>query len=185
MSAPVKEGVDDSTPIPGLTSLAPSIFVPLEEDLTLPYVPPANKIDRLKQILVNLDSHSSRVRENLIFLFEREKARLTQEARHFEGNTPSPGLSPGEVESMIANMKATHDPSKPYCLDTSNLKPDFSDILLPEQTPREHYFRQIMKMVESAIGQLEGYALHTETVKGKYEKALQKETENETAFTTT
>ncbi|KAL2265547.1 hypothetical protein VTJ83DRAFT_6647 [Remersonia thermophila] len=155
--------------IPPLTNIAPGIFVPLQDvDLTH-FEPPRDRIERLKSILSSIDYHREGVRENLLYMFEREKRRLVQQAAEAEqqllGSTAlppqgrRPGLSPSEVDELIANMEAPAQPGVDYNVHNIVL----SELTVPPPAAgpppasiRDAAVRDLLVMVERAVADLHG-----------------------------
>src|SRR4051812_30157561 len=69
--------------IPSLLNIAPSMFVPLQEDILKK---PASeevlrdRVKRLERILESIDYQREGVKENLLWMFEREKRRVIEES---------------------------------------------------------------------------------------------------------
>jgi len=184
MAAPAKKDQDEA--IPPLQSVAPSIWVQLQEDLTAAFEDPVNRAQYLKDSLANLDLHSKEVQKTLLYMFHLEKKRLIREGRKFPG-VPQTGLSPEETDAMLANMEAPYQPDRDYSLDISSLQPRQPNFAEPREgeTPREWSFKQVMRLVEGAINEVRQYGAHADGVKQVYSDALKREVERDEAFATT
>ncbi|PNY26647.1 Uncharacterized protein TCAP_03430 [Tolypocladium capitatum] len=194
---PKQRRPDDQEPIPPLQSLAPSIFVPVTDDLAArPFVPPANRIARLNAILAALDTHAVGVRSNMLALVRRECVRILRELAAAEAASTTAsnnansneqqqqhhppqkhradGGGDGDLAAMLANMQAPHDPGKDHA-DIS--LPDFSRV--QPASVREKATRDLMASVSRALCELRGFDAHIAGNRGFYEQALKHEIQSE------
>lgn len=112
---------DDEKPIPPLTSIAPTIFVPITTDLTAPFTPPPTRPDRLRAIIASQEAHSSQVRSNLCSLFEQESARVMQLSRTQEPLFLSErGLSAAEYDQALQQNQSNNKDSNSNSNSNSN-----------------------------------------------------------------
>ncbi|POR38144.1 Uncharacterized protein TPAR_01668 [Tolypocladium paradoxum] len=199
---PQQQQPDDQEPIPHLQSLAPSIFVPVADDLAAtPFVAPASRIARLNAILAALDTHAVHVRSNMLALVRRECVRIVRAAaaaeeaalstngnnnnnnsssssnRANERHHPPQKLRPdGDLTTMIANMQAPHDPARDYNNADIPL-PDFSRV--QPASFREEATKDLMSSVSRALSELRSFDAYIVGNKGVYEQALKREIESE------
>ncbi|KAL1841405.1 hypothetical protein VTJ49DRAFT_7082 [Mycothermus thermophilus] len=168
VQTPEAPGPEASEKIPPLTNIAPGIFVPLRDVDLANFKPPRDRIERLKSILSIIDYHREGIRENLLYMFEREKRRLVQQAAETEqqllGPTPPPpksrpGLSADEVDELIANMEAPAQPGVDYNVRNIALSELTAPPLTagpPPSSVRDATVRDLLVMVERAMGDLHG-----------------------------
>jgi len=162
-----------------LTSLAPSIFIPITTDLTDPFDEPLSEVARFRRALENVEIHSAAVKANILHMFDREIIRTRREAKEAEKatwGTPNAdenvGLSKDEFERLARKVEAnaehtsyqiTGDIPTPYFRESA----EDSSLSL-----RERYAKMVLDWVENAICQIEGYTSHVEDTKARYQKAL-------------
>jgi hypothetical protein len=164
--------------IPQLRNVTPSIFVPFRDDFTKPGEEPRDRIERLKRILTSIDVQRVGVRENLMFLFEREKRRLVKEAQAHElaAGIPNtkPGLASEDVDWTIQNMETPPIPDTDY-----NIKdmpaPEKFRIPPPGASIRERTTTELLNLVEGGLIQLGGYEEYMAGIKKHYLDCLDKE----------
>lgn len=163
--------------IPPLQNIVPSIFVPLQEDITQPVDLPRDRIDRLEWILNTIKSQRAGVRENMIYLFEREKDRILAEALEKEAATGPPdtriGLSPDEVDWVIGNMEAPHQAGLDY--NIQDMPPRSVGVHVPGLSHREETVWKLLELVEHAVAQTRGYSKHMSDIQAYYLGKLEKE----------
>ncbi|KAH8706639.1 hypothetical protein BGZ61DRAFT_450246 [Ilyonectria robusta] len=164
--------------------LAGGLFVPIESDLAAPYTPPATRIARLREILALLDSHSTAVRSNLLKLFVRDSARIAQNGRRQEAlppagtiQDPPPGLERKDLDEMINNMTAPHNPAQDYNI-TLIPEPDFVTGIIA-RSPREWAANELFRAAQAGADKLESYDKFIEESREFYQQALKKELERE------
>ena len=167
-----------SEKIPPITGLAVSSFVPFDDDPTLPVDPPADRVERLKKILHSIELQRVGVRENLIYIFKREKARIVMEAQEQEGQQgilhSNPVMSPEETDWLINNMEQPADPNIEYNLTV--IPPlDMNRTLPADITLRERALEDVLTVVERLVDQLAGYERHMASIKAEYLNRLEKE----------
>jgi hypothetical protein len=161
--------------IPPLNNIAPSIFVPLKDDL-LGSEPPGDRVERLRRILKTIDYMRSGVKENLLYMFEREKRRIILEAAEIEQAQGAPklkpDLSPGEVDNIIANMEAPALPGMDYDIRST---PDFTYEIPPNASLRDRTVMELLIVVENGLKDIQGYDVHMAAVKNEYLSRLERE----------
>ena len=183
---------DEQDAIPLLQSLAPSIFVPIEDDLiATPFVPPADAAARLTAVLAALDAHAAHVRSNMLDLVRRECVRILREVTAAEASisngsgsgsneqqhAPQRQRPEGDIPSMIANMHAPPD----FGIDYSTAEiplPDFSRV--QPTSLREEATRDLMASVSRALSELRGFDAHIAGKRALQEQALMREVESQT-----
>jgi hypothetical protein len=163
--------------IPPLNNIAPSIFVPLQDDI-LESELPRDRVARLKRILETIDCQREGVKENLLYMFEREKKRIIMEAAEIEQTRGPPGIKPGpspsEVDEMIANMEAPAVANVDY--DIRNMA-DF-DLKMeppPDASLRDRTVLDLLKVVEKGLGELEMFEAYMFKIKVGYLTRLEQE----------
>ncbi|KAH8888372.1 hypothetical protein GQ53DRAFT_749296 [Thozetella sp. PMI_491] len=148
--------------IPPLTSIAPCVFTPLTEDITKPSSQPLDRIEHLKRIIEAIDIQTAAVRDNLMWMLDRERQRIIQEAQAAEAAEGLPDVRPGlptdEADRIIASMLAPANPRVEYNL------PQLSNPIISQLPPagsnatvRERALHDIMILAEKAVDQLAGY----------------------------
>ncbi|KAF7544804.1 hypothetical protein G7Z17_g9671 [Cylindrodendrum hubeiense] len=169
--------------IPDL-SITGGIFVPIKSDLAAPFTPPTTRIARLREVLALLDSHSAAVQSNLLDLFTRECARITQVGRRQEAALAQDalqdiphGLELNDLDEMIVNMTEPHNPALDYNM-TAITEPEFPPVIAA-RSPREWTANELLRGINKAAGDLEGYENHVKRVRESYEQALKVELERE------
>lgn len=174
----------ESENIPTLTSIVPSIFIPLEDDLLDPFEPPKDRIERLQRILANIDMHERKVIDNVMWMVEREKRRIMMEAKREEDSTHPPeaqlGIEPGETNLLIQNMRAAPEPSVDYNVVEAQLPRH--DVVPPNISHRENTTRQLLHVVEEANRNIQGYRSHMKVAKDFYRERLQQEIARDDEF---
>ncbi len=159
--------------IPPLHNIAPSILVPLRDDILGPEQPepPRDRVGHLKRILETIDYQRECVKENLFYMFEREKRRLVMEAAELERARGvaeiKPGPPPSEVDEMIANMEAPAVQGKDY--EIRNM--DHFDIGAGapfDASLRDRTVFELLRMVERGLRELQMYEAFINGIKGDY-----------------
>ncbi|KAK4205618.1 hypothetical protein QBC40DRAFT_217 [Triangularia verruculosa] len=181
LDLPHQQSQDEKEKIPRLTNLAGNIFVPLNIDLTTA-TPPQGRMQRLEHILRTIDCHRQGSRENLLYMFDREKQRIINEAQLLEQQLNQdyrPELSPESEAQILANMNAPADPNVDYNIKEmppllQAMRPEPADRPLPV---REKAVRDLMMMIEGAIGQLDQFEHAMKGIKEKYLVIVEKEIE--------
>ncbi|KAJ4307023.1 hypothetical protein N0V88_000398 [Collariella sp. IMI 366227] len=177
IQTPFSTEATGSEKIPPLTNIAPSIFVPLRDDLLNTDLP-QDRVERLKRILETIDYQKQGVKANLIYMFEREKRRTMQHAAELEAQQgPSqmrPSLPPDEADEIIANMEAPARPDLNYNIrDMPQL--DVSRPIPPAMPLRERTLMELLVMVERGFEELQGYEAHIVGIKQHYLERLERE----------
>lgn len=177
-SDPALQAGLESKNIPALSSLVPSIFTPLEDDLLDPFEPPENRVQRLQRIIANIDAHEKRATDNAMWMVEREKRRIIMEAKRKEEALDQPEtqlrINPDETETIIENMRAAPKLGKDYNVADAELQPNHA-IFQQEFTHREDTTRQLMLLVENAYKQIEEYKVFMKATKDFYQERLKSE----------
>lgn len=178
---PIVNEEDDEAPIPLLTAVAASIFVPNTLDYSAP-VPP-RRIDRLPIAIAQLDHHASGARANMVALLEREHTRITRAARLEERTLAAAGLkedptrasiiaSSNDIDAMIANMEAPIRPATGSCI--TNV-PDIPFPVNVGATSREWAANEVMRLTKAALTDLRNFDKHVNERRETYELALKRE----------
>lgn len=184
-------------PIAPLISVAPSIFTPMPEgmfDFLAGPNPTAvdeslrDRVARLRHILATLDYQRAGVRDNMLYMFDREKERLIQwgeglEAARAAAAIPEdPSLPNAEVDELIAAMEAPADARVNYSLGREQVGEMAWGIRQrraqqPQRglTARETVMEDIFRVVESSLGELVGYDGHIMNIRRMYAERLVKE----------
>ncbi|KAL1884362.1 hypothetical protein VTK73DRAFT_56 [Phialemonium thermophilum] len=162
---------------PPLMSLAPSIFVPLVEDITKPVDIPRDRIKRLEWMINAMDHHRDGVRENMTYLFIGERDRISIEAAEEEARAGAtdtmPGLPPDEVDWIIGNMEAPIQPEYDYSVlpqpmnepKTCNDRPSL----------REDTVNRLVDLVAYAQGEMVNYDTFMQNMRDYYLKKFERE----------
>lgn len=113
----------------------------------------------------------------MLYLFERERDRILAEALEKETSEGPPetrtGLHPDEVDFMISNMEAPHQPEVNYNLQ--DIPPRGMWTQGPNATTREETVWLLLDLVEKAVAQWQGYDKHMNDNKDYYAGQLGKE----------
>lgn len=184
----------NKTPIPPLISVAPSIFTPMPEgmfDFLAGPNPTAvneslrDRVARLRHILATLDYQRAGVRDNMLYMFDREKERLIQWAEAFEAAAAvpeDPSLPNAEVDELIAAMEAPADARVNYSLGREEVGQMVWGVRQRQAqqgqrglTARETAMEDIFRVVESSLGELVGYDGHIMNIRRMYAERLVKE----------
>lgn len=173
-------GQEEDEDIPPITSVVPSIFIPLRESMADPYEPPHSRVEKLRSLLASVDLHEAEVKQNLLYMFEREKRRIINECKKTEAehgrSDTGPGLDPGEADDMIRHIQAKPRPG----VDYNVLTPLRVSAELPTNpTPRQKTAFELLCLIDSAVNQLNGYQGHIGATRQEYQGYLQKEMEIE------
>ncbi|KPM34935.1 hypothetical protein AK830_g11642 [Neonectria ditissima] len=171
--------------IPKLLNFGTSIYVPIEEDLSAPFTPPATRVARLREILALLDAHSAAVQSNTLDLAARDAARIVQDARRWDDLVVSQGTHQGDVPlgledddlaEMIGNMEAPSDAFRdPYLnvVQTEHFPP------IGGRNPREWAVNELFSSLDASAVSLEKYETHIAKIRDQYQQALKRELERE------
>ncbi|KAK3320819.1 hypothetical protein B0T19DRAFT_249566 [Cercophora scortea] len=167
--------------IPPLTNLAPIIFVPFREDITAKRSDaPRDRIERLRRILQSIDFQTQGAKENLLFLFEREKTRIILEAQEREqewfpnGGVKAGGAHPDEADRIIGYMEAPALPGTDYNI-RNMAELDRNRMIPPDLSVRDRAVEELMTLAEGAVQQLEGYEGNMRDIKKLYLERLDRE----------
>ncbi|KAL2017800.1 hypothetical protein VTK56DRAFT_1663 [Thermocarpiscus australiensis] len=162
--------------IPPLLNISPSIFVPLREDILNSELP-RDRVERLKRILKTIDYQREGVKENILYMVEREKKRIMLWAAETEQEAGPPkiraGLPPDEVDEVISNMEAPAEPGKDYNYPYNrrpSTPPGPDNVSLREQTVLD-----LLDVVKGGVRDLEGYEKHMAGIRQYYVDCLERE----------
>ena len=153
-----------------LTNIAPCIFVPLQDDI-LGSELPRDRVGRLKRILESLDYQREGVKENLLYMFEREKKRIIIEATEMEQAQGPPSIQPGlpsrEVDDIIANMEAPADHGMDYNIrNMADFDPNVE--APPHASLRDRTVIDLLRVVEKGLEQLQAFEAYMSKIKVDY-----------------
>ncbi|KAK3343884.1 hypothetical protein B0T25DRAFT_555495 [Lasiosphaeria hispida] len=167
-----------SEKIPALTNVVPSIFVPLRDSDWEDTAIPRDRVERLRRILESIDYQREGVKENLMYMFEREKQRVilvATEQLEREGQARvNPGLDPREADLIIQNMEAPPEPGYDY--NIKDMPPINTRRPLPDTlSVRDRAVNDILNVMEAGILNLTGYGNHMADIKKYYLDCLEKE----------
>jgi hypothetical protein len=177
---------EDSDDIPPLNNITPSIFIPLVDDLTEQSDPPRDRIERLRWIIQTIDTHKAYVTQNIMYMLEREKERVTKMAKAIETkqgieNVPRLNVPPQETDHVIAMMEAPAQPGVDYNFPNIN-GPGHSIPPLTQlpgnATPRDATFFELASLVNRGVIELSGYHDHINNIRAKYAERLRREIGN-------
>lgn len=182
-AAPQQEPVRELRPsekIPVLRSSFPATFIPFNEDIANLPVVPRDRVERLKRILASIDNQRVGVKENIIWLIEREKERMIMEAtekeEEFHLQNAKHEIHPSELNEILRNMAvpAQKDPKIDYTLKDA---PPLNTVrpLPATLSPRDQAINQLLNLAETGTRELRGYDDHIATVRSFYEGCLKKE----------
>ncbi|KAK5660892.1 hypothetical protein OQA88_12265 [Cercophora sp. LCS_1] len=168
-----------SDSIPPLNNIVPAIFVPFDDAMFERFLEPArDRATRLRRILESIDLHEKGVKENFMYMFQREKERIIAIAKEREAET---GFSvsrteadPRVADAVIRNMEAKAEPGMDY--NVKNIPPlDMNRALPLTLTPRELAVEELMTLIQRGVVEMEGYEAHMKGVKQDYLDRLEKE----------
>lgn len=140
-----------------------------------------DRVARLRHILATLDYQRAGVRDNMLYMFDREKDRLIQEAEAREAAAvpEDPSLPNVEVDELVAAMEAPADPRANYSLGREEVGEMACGVRQRQQqrglTAREAAMENIFRVVESSLGELVGYDGHIMNIRRMYAERLVKE----------
>lgn len=164
-------------------STLPAIFLPLNHDITREgesnYT--RDRVERLKRILDTIDNQRVGVKENILWLLEREKERMVLEARERDEELNPQGIKTGlaltaaEVDQVIHSLEAPPVQGRDYNI-TDAPPLNVNRALPPTLSPREEVIDQLLNWVEHGSRELNGYEDHIAGIRRYYEEFLQKET---------
>lgn len=175
--SPADMGPTASRKIPPLNNIATSIFVPLRDDILTSELP-RDRVERLKRILQTIDYQRDGVKENLLYMFEREKTRIILHASEVEQaqGLPKirPGLAPNEVDDVIANMEAPAQPGIDYNIrDMPELSVHTSPN--PSASLRDRTVTELLIVVERGLHELQQFEGYMADIKNHYLRCLEQE----------
>lgn len=171
--------------------MAPSTFVPLrKEDIEPPSEDdePSQRIARLKRIIETIDYHTAAVKENYLWMFEREMHRISLEAAEREEefklrDLHPPGPAQADIDAVFASMERPapegidyNDPYNPFNVkQLPELNPQ--DLNLHEVSLREQAMLDMLRVVEAGRNEIDGYQNHMKNLRATYVELLAKEQE--------
>lgn len=134
-----------------------------------------------------MDDNERGVKENLIWMFEREKRRILMEAKQerermaqmkelFEDPSPQRPyrLDWMEADQMIQNMSAPALPGVDY--SARNIQPPDGSTIPEWLSPEEKTTREILILIERGASQLHGYSeSHLKGIREEFRRYLEKE----------
>ncbi|KAM7209520.1 hypothetical protein V8F20_000258 [Naviculisporaceae sp. PSN 640] len=169
-----------SEKIPILTSTLPAIFLPLDHDITKEDNPlPRDRLERIKRILDTIDNQRVSVKENIVWLLEREKERMVLEARErdeelvAQGHKTGLALSALEVDQVIHSLEAPAVKGRDYNITDA---PPLNEHRPLPTNPRVQVIDYLLNWVEGGSRELDGYENHIAAIRTHYEEILQRET---------
>lgn len=142
-------------------------------------VTPRDRVERLKRILETIDKQRVGVKENILWLFEREKERMIMEATEIEAELHLQDanfeIHPTEVDDFIRNMGASPQIGVDYNLKNAPLLNIVRP--LPGASPRDLVINQLLNLAETGTREVKGYDDHIAAIRSFYEACLQMEIE--------
>lgn len=179
--------------IPPLTHAIATIFVPLTEDLLEPIEPAKDKVERLEQMVASLDANEKKVRDNIVWTYERE-ARRHLAAVKSTGALSTPHqpelMSWEEAEKHIRNMEAPANPSMVYHLPPEKIA-EFKaydharpNVPFPDHLgPHGRASREIVLIANREVGDLESYSnYHIKDIRDRLNVSLEREKRASASF---
>lgn len=170
-----------SETIPPLTTITPCIFVPIRDDMVKNFSKPArDRVERLRRILQSIDYQREGIKENLVYMIDREKQRLILKAAEIEEDEGTVnlqrGLDPREADLLILNMEAPVQPGRDYNIKNEQIP--IRQAQVRSSLPiRERVVEELLDMIESGARQLASYEVHVTGIKQRYLDILEKELE--------
>jgi len=166
-----------SDQIPPLVNIAPSMFVPLRDDFLKKHMEPVprDRVEMLKRILDSIDFQEAGVKENLMWMLEREKQRFILIATERQADAPvdpSISLDHRQADRMIASMEAPAIPGVDYNV-LDHAFPLFEPN--PNKSIHDVLIDDLLSLGEQLTQQLEGYDSHITGVRKKFHDCLEKE----------
>jgi hypothetical protein len=163
---------------PEIVNVMPSIFIPLEYDITNPRDLPQDRFQKLDRILKSIDFHRQGVRQNLIAMFASQVKRVQMlYARQEQAQGISEGkasVSSDEVDRLIAAMETPAVPGVDY--NVAILPPmDLSQPPPDDFSGRDKAAWEVLREIEKAMSQLDGFAAHMDGVALPYLDRLARE----------
>lgn len=170
-AGPSERRASRTEPIKPLQNIAPCILTPLTQDITKPLDnPPSSRVERLERIIATIDEQTGAVKDNLLWMLDRERQRITQQAQAAEEargiEDVPPNLPYGETAFIINNMRAQADPKTDYNLVLPPV--DTSRGPRPQASIRETALHSICVLAEKSVEQLNGYDAFMKDIKGEY-----------------
>ncbi|KAK1776704.1 hypothetical protein QBC45DRAFT_487938 [Copromyces sp. CBS 386.78] len=180
-----------SQQIPPLVNVAPSLFVPLrKEDIEPPSEDdqPSQRIARLKRIIETIDYHTAAVKENFMWMFEREMHRYSLDAAEREEefglrDLHPPGPAEAEIDAVFQSMERP----APGGFDYNDFNNPFNIKDLPDVNPQEYMphnvslrekaMMDILTVVESGKREIDGYENHMSGLRSHHLELLEREHE--------
>jgi len=177
-------------------TFSPAIFVPFA-GIPRDEVIPTDREKKLLRILQNLDKQHEAVKQNMIFMIERQKEKILQEAKEFHAKE-EPKVQ-NEVDNIIARLRTELKkptlPSRKTSLDgnvemagtaigaiistpTTSASTPTSDGRRGSTCLQEGGSSNLRALVEKSVRNLKGYDEHMEKTKDFYRKAIERQRAN-------
>ncbi|OAA64420.1 hypothetical protein SPI_03067 [Niveomyces insectorum RCEF 264] len=186
-------------PPPRVTSVVPAMFVPLDADITQPFEPPRDRVQRAHAVLQSIDYHRTGVRRGMLHLAGLDRQRIVATAAAATTGAAAPAgpaaltnsglaglaasqerISPRETEALIANMRGPALPGVDYAaacrMQVAEQQP-LQFVPPADERPggRREAVRQTQEVVEQALAQLNGYERHIGLIRARWVETLEKE----------
>lgn len=175
--------------IPELSRLLPAVFVSLEQDFLQPIEPAKDRAESLQRTQTSLDANEKAVRNNLVWMMEREARRRVNEASKTgalaEPHVPQP-ISWEEGDKLLNSLETPANPNQSYHLSSDVLK-EFQNYGLgvgPEHmTPHERAARDLLFVVRKGAHDIEDYStLHITKIRERLNNNLETEKKSSEMF---
>lgn len=206
VQAPVPEPGKSS--IPPLTTLAPAIFVELKgEELTDPFTPPSNRLQRIEAKLDSLTVHSKKVRDNCLGLYRQECLRHVENTHLWERENrehvfedaqrmaaDSDGRRKRGLDLLMANMEYGFDSNvlghTPPMLDEIEQMREAQAQTQAETPPtgpqhpfsRQSLVRDIERTINKGLVDLDNFDNHVEGIRQRYRELYEREVARDREF---
>ncbi|KAI1382797.1 uncharacterized protein F4822DRAFT_97178 [Hypoxylon trugodes] len=178
--------------IPVYQTIAPSIFVPANMDLTKPPPdPPTDPIELSSETRAWIDRHADAVQDNIYYMLNREKTRIRRECQQHEYNLPRylkavPGLTEEEERALPDNSQELDEIFfiRSFCPEPKRgpyeVPPNFTHEHCQHietagrfgEPPRKSAEKMLMNLTKHGIMTLEALAQHVENEKDKKTKEI-------------
>lgn len=170
---------ESSEKIPPLTLITPCIFTPINDDMVGRFAEPTrDRVERLERILESIDSQREAVKQNLIYMFSRERQRLILEAMDQEaaqGPGPRRDVDQSELDQVIQSMEAPPQLDRDYRIKIESLPQHQLLPPNPDKPARERVVEGLLNVIEQGTGQLAGYDGHIANIKQHFSGCLERE----------
>lgn len=189
----VKSEHQSEEDIPPLTHIIGTICVPLTEDLLEPIEPAKDRVERLERMVASLDATEKKVRDNIIWTYEREARRHVTAVKK-TGALSAPhqpkSMSWEEAEAHVANMAVPAKPNMSYHLPPEKIA-EFKaydqsrpDVPLPDDLgPHERTSREVLTIANRGVRDMEGYSnYHIKGIRDRLNASLEREKQAVASF---